>query len=138
VCRSPKLIAACRVLHRLFLPRHPPCALSSLTIEFTRTQQSDNLCYIETSTVDISPRLCSTTCLRKLPEDMLLSLVVIYLPNLFSCQKSLSETYYYVLAIAPLGGSSIPAQGSISTYRGDSTSSRHRLLKLLPRWNWWS
>ena len=33
VCGSPKLIAACHVLHRLFLPRHPPCALSSLTIE---------------------------------------------------------------------------------------------------------
>ena len=39
VCGSPKLIAACHVLHRLFLPRHPPCALSSLTIEFTRTHQ---------------------------------------------------------------------------------------------------
>ena len=38
VCGSPKLIAACHVLHRLFLPRHPPCALSSLFIEFTRTQ----------------------------------------------------------------------------------------------------
>ena len=38
VCGSPKLIAACHVLHRLFLPRHPPCALSSLLIEFTRTQ----------------------------------------------------------------------------------------------------
>ena len=35
VCGSPKLIAACHVLHRLFLPRHPPCALSSLTIELT-------------------------------------------------------------------------------------------------------
>jgi hypothetical protein len=33
VCGFPKLIAACHVLHRLFLPRHPPCALSSLTIE---------------------------------------------------------------------------------------------------------
>ena len=43
VCGFPKLIAACHVLHRLYLPRHPPCALSSLTIEFTRTQQSDNL-----------------------------------------------------------------------------------------------
>ena len=31
MCGSPKLIAACHVLHRLFLPRHPPCALSSLT-----------------------------------------------------------------------------------------------------------
>jgi hypothetical protein len=35
VCGSPKLIAACHVLHRLYLPRHPPCALSSLTIELT-------------------------------------------------------------------------------------------------------
>ena len=43
VCGSPKLIAACHVLHRLYLPRHPPCALSSLTIEFTRTQQSNYL-----------------------------------------------------------------------------------------------
>ena len=43
VCGFPKLIAACHVLHRLFLPRHPPCALSSLTIEFTRTHQSENL-----------------------------------------------------------------------------------------------
>ena len=39
VCGSPKLIAACHVLHRLILPRHPPCALSSLFIEFTRTQK---------------------------------------------------------------------------------------------------
>jgi hypothetical protein len=35
-CGSPRLIAACHVLHRLLLPRHPPCALSSLTIKFTR------------------------------------------------------------------------------------------------------
>ena len=33
---SPKLIAASHVLHRLLLPRHPPCALSSLTIKLTR------------------------------------------------------------------------------------------------------
>ena len=31
VCSLPKLIAACRVLHRLLAPRHPPYALSSLT-----------------------------------------------------------------------------------------------------------
>ena len=31
ICSSPKLIAACRVLHRLLMPRHSPCALSSLT-----------------------------------------------------------------------------------------------------------
>ena len=31
ICRSPKLIAACHVLHRLLVPRHSPCALYSLT-----------------------------------------------------------------------------------------------------------
>ncbi len=35
-CGSPRLIAACHVLHRLLLPRHPPCALSSLTTKFTQ------------------------------------------------------------------------------------------------------
>ena len=54
VCGSPKLIAACHVLHRLFLPRHPPCALSSLTIEFTRTQQGNYPCNREQSTFDKS------------------------------------------------------------------------------------
>ena len=29
-CHSPKLFAAYRVLHRLLMPRHPPCALISL------------------------------------------------------------------------------------------------------------
>src|SRR5687768_1398484 len=32
-CGSPKLIAANHVLYRLLMPRHPPCALSSLTIQ---------------------------------------------------------------------------------------------------------
>ena len=31
ICSSPKLIAACHVLLRLLMPRHSPCALSSLT-----------------------------------------------------------------------------------------------------------
>ena len=31
ICSSPKLFAACHVLLRLLMPRHSPCALSSLT-----------------------------------------------------------------------------------------------------------
>ena len=31
MCSSPKLFAACHVLHRLLMPRHSPCALFSLT-----------------------------------------------------------------------------------------------------------
>src|ERR1043165_3272341 len=33
---SPKLFAASHVLHRLLAPRHPPCALNSLTMVATR------------------------------------------------------------------------------------------------------
>ena len=32
ICSSPWLFAAYHVLHRLSVPRHPPCALYSLTI----------------------------------------------------------------------------------------------------------
>ena len=32
-CGFPRLFAACHVLHRLLAPRHPPYALSSLTIK---------------------------------------------------------------------------------------------------------
>jgi hypothetical protein len=35
-CGSPRRIVACHVLHRLSAPRHPPYALSSLTIKFTQ------------------------------------------------------------------------------------------------------
>ena len=31
ICSSPWLIAAYHVFHRLLVPRHPPCALSSIT-----------------------------------------------------------------------------------------------------------
>ena len=35
ICSSPRLFAACRVLHRLLMPRHSPCALFSLTMLFS-------------------------------------------------------------------------------------------------------
>src|ERR1035437_3374409 len=38
VCRSPWLIAACRVLHRRLAPRHPPFTLSSLAIKYFRRE----------------------------------------------------------------------------------------------------
>ena len=39
ICPSPKLFAAYHVFHRLLVPRHPPCALSRLTI-LTAGEQS--------------------------------------------------------------------------------------------------
>ena len=35
ICSSPRLFAACRVLRRLLMPRHSPCALFSLTMLFS-------------------------------------------------------------------------------------------------------
>ena len=35
ICSLPQLIAACHVFHRLLVPRHPPCALTCLTICFS-------------------------------------------------------------------------------------------------------
>ena len=34
VCTLPQLFAACHVLLRLLVPRHPPCALINLTLFF--------------------------------------------------------------------------------------------------------
>ena len=38
VCGSPRLIAACHVLHRFSAPRHPPSTLSSLTIKYLKRE----------------------------------------------------------------------------------------------------
>src|SRR5690606_14055730 len=46
---SPRHFAVCRVLHRLLAPRHPPCALSSLTFAFVHVllhaRRADALCF---------------------------------------------------------------------------------------------
>src|SRR5580704_5419563 len=57
-CGSPGLIAACHVLHRLLLPRHPPCALSSLTTKFT--QHTDSLTAPATTTDVVIPNEART------------------------------------------------------------------------------
>ena len=40
ICHSPQLIAAYHVFHRLLVPRHPPCALYSLTISLRSSRSS--------------------------------------------------------------------------------------------------
>src|SRR5260370_6442038 len=54
-CSLPQLIAACHVLRRLEVPRHPPCALSSLTVKLTCEQRC--------SRENLSVHLHSKTCL---------------------------------------------------------------------------
>src|SRR3954467_13133304 len=60
-CGFPRLIAACHVLHRFLLPRHPPCALSSLTIKFTQRWnptclRAATVCSVSLSRSRLAPR----------------------------------------------------------------------------------
>ena len=41
ICTSPKLIAACRVLHRRQMPRHPPCALVYFQLHLQSFRKSE-------------------------------------------------------------------------------------------------
>ena len=76
VCTSPELIAAYHVLHRLHAPRHPPCALSSLTIKFAH---------------------------RKLDQHIvLLRLVPLEYPNHLWMIQSTQKNISYLLGILPI------------------------------------
>src|SRR3954447_8796119 len=63
-CRSPKLFAACHVLHRLSVPRHPPSTLSNLTIKCLDLMRSA----VESSKSDSS--------------------CILYLQPVFNCQRT--------------------------------------------------
>ena len=74
MCRSPELIAACRVLLRLLMPRHSPGALISLTISGSqknyaghrRINRSNCSCY------PIIPQLSFRAFFKTLPSVALL------------------------------------------------------------------
>ncbi|OUO46399.1 hypothetical protein B5F78_16565 [Bacteroides sp. An279] len=44
-CASPRIFAACHVLHRLREPRHPPCALFYFRAP-PRLQAAGGLCFV--------------------------------------------------------------------------------------------
>jgi hypothetical protein len=57
----PRLIAAFRALQSLLMPRHPPCALSSLTTRIERSQTSHESFESSIATLDFGsawPGLC--------------------------------------------------------------------------------
>ena len=65
ICTSPKLIAACHVLHRLLMPRHSPCALLRLTLLSCEQESKQR-------------KLSWTTTLRQCPLLPLLSYSPLY------------------------------------------------------------
>src|SRR5258708_18699143 len=87
-CGSPKLIAACHVLHRLLLPRHPPCALSSLTTKFTQHTQNR----YQLSAVSLQLKTFPNTPL-KLYGPLLLLIARLTPINVYEHQQLLSGTH---------------------------------------------
>ena len=63
ICTSPQLIAAYRVLRRLLMPRHPSCALSSLTYFLTITSSLSNVQIIVATSTDLQNCLSVSTLL---------------------------------------------------------------------------
>ena len=67
VCASPKLFAACHVLHRFPEPRHPPCALCCLTSISSAPQYDGSRCRVSGSGLNClpaQPALSQTASLR--------------------------------------------------------------------------
>ena len=59
ICSLPQLIAAYHVFHRLLVPRHPPYALSTLTIERTIVVLSSSL---SSSVMTTGNSFCLMSC----------------------------------------------------------------------------
>ena len=79
VCGSPRLIAAYHVLHRLLVPRHPPCALSNLAeiLQGARLFGKTVMKVIQLSKNQAEPQLrkAYATQLRRIPLEMLPGLI---------------------------------------------------------------
>ena len=78
ICSSPRLIAACHVLRRLLMPRHSPCALSSLTLRtiFFQIWFSVELCRL-------SQRVLTKLFYIPSPFGVVPQLNFCFLPNFF-------------------------------------------------------
>src|ERR1051326_4844303 len=89
-CGSPGLIAACHVLLRLLLPRHPPCALSSLTTKFARHTNLSACPSLQIS-CSLCPLLAVAPCIEhddtSGPKNIGFTRLVVF-PMLFSCQTT--------------------------------------------------
>src|SRR3990167_335349 len=67
VSSSPRLIAAVHVLHRLSTPRHPPCALSSLTVPLRHVSSSYASLELRTTCNQLSARTIGLSTLGIMP-----------------------------------------------------------------------
>ena len=114
-CTSPSLIAACHVLHRLHAPRHPPCALSSLTIKLAQNKPS---C--------LDQELLQPTCVLSLPS-LLSSEAISRNLYLFSFQRSKN---YFRLSCRNFNSRKPPRKLKFSSTRNHSNSLKNQTRRL--------
>ena len=67
ICSLPQLIAACHVLHRLLVPRHPPYALFNLTscLSFSRSASLPSLASVLTYLCTLRSSLLQRLAVRE-------------------------------------------------------------------------
>lgn len=100
MCTLPQLIAACHVLHRLEVPRHPPCALSSLTVKLIHKQllwwKLVNACTVlllQWTYSHIAPQIIEDSILSKFTLQFLPRSIFSYF-SLFDCQRPLQFEHH--------------------------------------------
>ena len=97
ICSSPRLIAAYRVLHRLPVPRHSPCALLSLTMRY--------ITYPSSELVMRESLLLHSTNIVVYPNILLfMGFTLLYLIRSFRC--SIFKVRFYVSLMPALMGPS--------------------------------
>ena len=91
ICSSPQLFAAYRVLHRLPVPRHSPCALSNLT----KLALFSSLNYMATSRKLFSVHFCTLPFTEKpsiISNLVCFPICCLFVFSLFSFQCAVAET----------------------------------------------
>ena len=95
ICTSPKLIAACHVLHRLLMPRHSPCALLRLTLFPVARKVSLWFSSVWIMQAQSSSKLFCVTLFEKFHKSFLFPSVACssYLVTLFSFQGAFPASF---------------------------------------------
>ena len=90
ICSSPKLIAACHVLHRLLMPRHSPCALISLTLWSAHSCSQNYAGFTEVRKMLCYPLKVPHCCLSRFHTTPSVALLAFIIP-LFSFQGAVER-----------------------------------------------
>ena len=90
ICSSPWLFAACRVLHRLLMPRHSPCALISLTLWSAHSCSQNYAGFTEVRKMLCYPLKVPHCCLPRFRATPSVALLAFIIP-LFSFQGAVKR-----------------------------------------------